>query len=194
MLNTSTASEPSGGSADRHAAKPLEPELRLLLAFTPIEGSRDTLEVIAQPVTINPGEGGKLEVRNLDTVGFNTHPLADLQIRALADRPQHDSESHLWSVQYRDCFAIDLRRVEMMHKTLKRVDRALEKVHTELGPPETFAAYLARCAVALRISTFGFRTGPDTGWHPSNEYQWMDAAGMVYRIAEHLADWRAQNA
>jgi hypothetical protein len=132
-------------------------------------------------------------VLNLNGLGFDAHSLADLRIAALADRPSSGGESHLWSVKYRDCYAVDLARVAVMHTTLKRLDRALEKVHTELGPPETFAAYLARCAVALRIGSFGFLNGRETGSHRTNDYQWTDAAGMVYRIGEHLADWRTQN-
>jgi hypothetical protein len=38
----------------------------------------------------------------------------------------------------------------------------------------------------------GFRVGESTGWHDQNEYQWTDAEGMVHRISDHLARWRAK--
>ena len=37
-----------------------EPELRLLVTFAALEGSPNTLELVAQPVTAKPGEGGAL--------------------------------------------------------------------------------------------------------------------------------------
>jgi hypothetical protein len=169
-----------------------DPEIRLLLAFTPSSINAGTLEVTAQPVMVSQEPGCREEVRNLDSIGYDTHPLADLQIRALADRDVSRGETHFWSVQYRECYAIDLRRVAEMHKTLKSLDRALQRLEKELGPPESFPAYLARCAVALRIASFGFQAGDSTGWHDTNEHRWTDAAGMVYRVGDRVARWRSE--
>jgi hypothetical protein len=174
------------------AAKSGEGEIRLLVSFIPVESNTDAIEVAGTPVMVKEGSGGHEDVRNLDAHGFDAHPLADLQMRALAVRDTGVGEMYLQAVEYRQCFAIDLRRVEAMHKTLRRVDRALHRVQTELGPPETCAAYLARCAASLRISSFGFRAGTSTGWHDTNKYQWTDAAGMVWRVAEHLTRWRSK--
>ena len=192
MLTTSPSGHDGHPSAPTRPTDSREPELRLLVAFAPLEGNSNSIEIIAQPVSVAAGTDGGLTVSNLSAIGFDAHPLGDLQIRALADRDGSDASSDLWSVQYHQCFAVNLRRVETMHTTLKRVHRALEKVRGELGPPETFPAYLARCGVALRINSFGFRTGTDTGWHHTNTYEWTDASGMVHEITERLADWRTQ--
>jgi hypothetical protein len=167
-----------------------DPELRLLLTFTPFETNADILEVVASPVTVSQQAGCREKVRNLDSVGYDAHPLADLQIQALAGRNTSLGETHFWSVQYHRCFSIDLRRVATMHKTLKNLDRALQRQERRLGPPEKFTAYLARCAVALHISSFGLNTGDVTGWHDTNNYQWTGAPGMAWRVAERLSRWR----
>lgn len=190
-----TATHHEGHGTGREPAAPptksRDPEVRLLLTFNPSEINSGTLEVIATPVTVSQEPGCREEVRNLDCGGFDSHPLAELQIRALADRGVELGEAHYWSVQYRDCYSVDLGRAAQMHKTLKTLDAALQRLDTKLGPPEKFTAYLARCAVALHITSFGFHVGDSTGWHDTNTYRWTDASGMVHRIGARLEQWRA---
>jgi hypothetical protein len=172
------------------AVKRGEPEIRLLLAFTP-QRDPDTLEVSAQPVRIVRDEGNVERVRNLPFGGYDTHPLSDLMIHALASRDAKLGDSHFWTTEYRDCFAVNLRRAAQMHKTLKTLGRAAQRIHDELGAPETFAAYLARTALALRVTSFGFHLGGESGSYDANTYQWTDAAGMVHRVGDHISRWRS---
>jgi hypothetical protein len=184
-------SHSTGGALAAPPTKSADPEVRLLLTFTPSEINAGTLEVIATPVMVSQDPDCREEVRNLDSGTFDSHPLAELQIRALADRDIAIGETHFWSAGYRDCFSVDLRRAAQMHKTLKDLDRALQRLESEFGPPEKFTAYLARCSVALRIASFGFHIGDSTGWHHTNTYSWTDAPGMVHRIGARLERWRA---
>jgi hypothetical protein len=197
-MNSSATTTGTGHDASHNSSQPQptqssEAELRLLVAFTPLQSTKDTIELTAEPVMVITETDGREQVRTLLSGGFDGHPLADLQIRALADHHPAAGLTHLNSVEYRECYAVDLRRAEEIRKTLKRFDRALSRVEGELGPPESFPAYLARCAAALRINTFGFRAGQSSGWHDSNDYGWTDPAGMVWRIHDHLAKWRSES-
>jgi hypothetical protein len=167
-----------------------EPEIRLLLAFTP-QRDPDTLKVTAQPVRIVRDEENVERVRNLPFGGYDTHPLSDLTIHALASRDAKLGDSHFWTTEYRDCFAVNLRRAAQMHSTLKTLERAAQRMHDELGPPEMFAAYLAQTALALRVTSFGFQVGGESGSYDTNTYQWTDAAGMAHRVGEHINRWRS---
>jgi len=188
-----TEQEQTRGAAETATAKAREPQLRLLVAFTPLQSRNDTIELAAEPVMVSTDADGGEQVRNLLPDGFDGHPLADLKIRSLADHDPAAGLTYPNSVEYRESYAVDLKRAEEIHTTLKRLDRALTRVEGELGPPESYAAYLARCAVALRIGTFGFRVGESSGWHDRNAYQWTDPAGMVSRIHDHLSRWRSQS-
>jgi hypothetical protein len=187
-----TEQEQTTDAAEPPTAKAREPELRLLVAFTPLQSRNDTIELIAEPVMVSTDANGSEQVRNLLPDGFDGHSLADLKIRSLADHDPSAGLTYPNCVEYRECYAVDLKRAVEIQKTLKRLDRALTRVEGELGPPESYAAHLARCAVALRIGTFGFRVGESRGWHDRNAYQWTDPAGMVARIHDHVARWRSR--
>ena len=174
--------------ACRSAGTLQDPDMRLLVGFQQL-ASDLPLEIIADVIGVRQASGGE-EVRNLSCSGYDTHPFAELQVRAVAYRDEPASETCRWSIEYRNCLSVDLRRVGEMHSTLKKVDRAVQRLQRELGPPETFTAYLARAAVALHITKFGFLGGERTGWHDTNEYQWTDAVGMAHRISDHIARWR----
>ena len=178
---------PAAQSAGPHD----DTDIRLLVGFhqpTPA----DPLEIAAEVISVRATPGGEDEVRNLTSWGYDAHPFAELQVRAVAYRDESPGETHGWSVGYRNCLSVDLERASAMQQTLRKVERALTRRRVELGPPETFTAYLARAAVALQITKFGFRIGESTGWHDQNEYQWTDAEGMVHRISDHLVRWRAK--
>jgi hypothetical protein len=189
---TGTEVEETGDASHPQTQDSSEADLRLLVAFKPLQSRNDTIELTAEPVMVSSDADGREQVRTLLPGGFDGHPLADLKIRSLADHDPASSVTYPNSVEYRECYAVDLNRAEEIHTTLKRLHRALTRVEGELGPPESFTAYLARCAAALRIGTFGFRAGQSSGWHDSNAYQWTDPAGMVWRIHDHLSQWRSQ--
>jgi hypothetical protein len=173
----------------RSAAGPHDDrDVRLLVGFQQL-ASDLPLEILADVMAVRRASGGE-EVRNLSSSGYDTHALAELQVRAVAYRDEPASETCRWSIEYRNCLSVDLRRATEMHSTLKKLDRAVERLQRQLGPPETFTAYLSRAAVALRITKFGFLVGERTGWHHTNEYQWTDAVGMAHRISDHVTRWR----
>jgi hypothetical protein len=164
--------------------------LRLLLSFYPARHNRERLEVSAEPVRIETDEFGA-HVRNLSDSGIRPHSFGGLRIRCCVIRTEQGPETYDWSACYRDCLEIDLPRATQMRATLARIDRQAERLKAEFGPPETFGAYLARAASALRLTCFGYRVGASTHSHDTNTYHWTDAAGMMAEVQHQIAVWRA---
>lgn len=126
-------------------------------------------------------------IRNFTNVGFDAEPLADLHVVAQLDRTSN-GQPYGWKVEYRDVYSVDLRRADTMLKTLRKVERGLTRIQTELGYPETFPAYLARVAKVLGIKRFGWRVGERNGHsYSDNEYRWTDADGMAYHVNDLCA-------
>lgn len=132
---------------------------------------------------------GANEVRNYPSSGFDAHPLADLVIGAQYDGATANHDPYGWDVEYRDVFSADLRRVEGMVKTLRKIERGLEKLRGEWGYPDTFAAYVTRVAKVLGIATFGYKHDGRESFYDGNDYRWTDADGLRYRISELVAKY-----
>lgn len=143
---------------------------------------RDFFRVKAYPIRMEEGK-----VRNISSLGRYDHEaLADLRIEAQG----HLSEGRVygWSVEYRDVFTVNAERAEVMAKTLRKVNRGLEKLEREQGYPANFAQYLARVAKILGIRTYGYNASPQpNGWsHDQQEYRWVDVNGIDYYIGSQI--------
>lgn len=131
------------------------------------------------------------ELRNYVSSGsLDEDPYADLRISALADRDATMGDTYGWSTEYRDVFAVDLRRAEAMVKVLRRLTRELEKLNGELGYAESFGAYCARVAKVLGVKKFGWKTDGRSSTYADNEYRFGDAPQLAYRLASVLAEYR----
>jgi hypothetical protein len=151
----------------------------LIGSETPDYGGPPTLRLSAHPVKWMP-DGA---IRNFNGVGFDSEPLADLQVNALCDRTAN-ADSYGWSVEYRNVFSVDLRRAAEMVKVLRKVESGLARIQTELGYPETFPAYLARVAKVLGIKQFGWKLSGRAAEYSGNEYRFTDPAGMTSYVTE----------
>jgi hypothetical protein len=181
--STSTSAVADGSTRSREQS-----DVRILVSFHQLACDLP-LEVHAEFVEVCDGE----EIRNLSSDGCETHALAELQVRAVAYRHEPEGATCDWQTEYRNCRSVDLRRATEMNATLKKVCGALARRERELGPPQTFTEYLARVAIALRVSRFGFLVGARSDLHRTNEYQWTDAVGMAHRISDHIAHWRSNH-
>lgn len=152
-----------------------EHETAFLLDSKKSDYSPPVLSLSAAPVMLsNTGE-----VRNFSTVGFDADPLGDLHVSAQLDRVATNGQPYGFKVEYREAFSVDLRRADAMVKTLRKVERGLTRIQTELGYAETFPAYLARVAKVLGIKQFGWRIGDRDGpLYEHNRYHWTDASGL----------------
>lgn len=132
------------------------------------------------------------ELRNyLDSSGISRHEdaYADLFVSAQADRSS--DEPYGWRVEYRNVYSVDATRAELMLKTLRRVNRKLDKMTAELGYPDTFAAYVARVAVALGVKRFYWRHGDRPPMmYSDGDYGHGDANQMAYKLRETVKNFR----
>jgi hypothetical protein len=127
-------------------------------------------------------------IRNGSTSSFDTDPYADLVIGAQYDGATTERQPYGWEVEYRDVYSANLRRVEAMVKTLRKVERGLEKLRAEWGYPDSFAAYVVRVGKLLGTSEFGYKAAGNDSSYDSNEYRWTDADGLRYRIQALVAE------
>lgn len=133
------------------------------------------------------------ELRNyLDGSGVrrNEDAFADLCITAQLDRSSDDPYG--WSVEYRDIYSVNAERAEVMVKTLRKVNRGLEKMQAELGYAETFAGYVARVAKVLGVKTFMWRTTDrrGIGMYADNDYGRGGAEQLRWRISDAVATFK----
>jgi hypothetical protein len=147
----------------------------------------NNLEIVAHPVYIEDGK-----IRNITTDHFRPSPLADFEVRALADPEATFGATYGWSREYRGVFSVDTQRAEVMVKHLRKLDRGMEKLERELGYADSFPSYLARVASVLKIRTFGWKVaeGGQRWTYDGNEYAWGDATRMSDWVTRQLNDYR----
>jgi hypothetical protein len=166
-------------------------EMCLLVASeeTNMGGGDVMMNVTLHPVRV----AANGTVRNPSSTSWPREPLADLIITAQVDRVSAESP-YGWRTEYRTPYAVDLETAKLMVGALTKVERGLTKIRAELGPPETFTAYVARVAKTLGIKRFGRTAKRGRGWsHDDNEYVWMDAEGMAYHIQTLTSDFLKVN-
>jgi hypothetical protein len=145
-------------------------------------GTGATLRISAHPVMVTTTG----TVRNyVDSV--TPEPWADLRITAQFDHVA--TQPYGWRVEYHNVYAVELARAEAMVKTLRKIERGLERLRAEFGYPESFAAYVARVAKVLGVKQFGWRS-PDGGMFPNGtQYRWTDADGLASHVHTLVRDF-----
>lgn len=149
---------------------------------------KPTLRFTVQPVRVT-ADG---TIRNFtDTLGGE--PLADLAITPQLDHVAADPHPYGWRTEYRQPYAVDLRRAQTMVTVLRKIDRGLERMRGQLGHPESFTAYLARVARALGVTRFCWAT-ERRGWaHDDNEHRFADADEMTHHVNRLCRDFAKEH-
>lgn len=121
--------------------------------------------------------------------GSNEAPYADLTVTAQCNlRPQDGDTKRWYAVEfgYSDpSHAVDLRRAEVMLKTLRRAQAKLDKLSDEFGWSEDLGTVLTRVATALGIKLYAMAdtyTGDRYGQPMVGDYRWTDATGILYAM------------
>lgn len=163
-----------------------QPEIRMLIGVE--ENHSDHLRIHGRPVFVT--DDGK--IRNITAETCQPHPLADFEVSALADHSTTLGDTYGWHRDYRDVFAIDTVRAEVMVKHLRKLDRQMLQMEQKLGFAETFPQHLARVAVVLGIDKFGRKveSGGSSWCYDGNEYEWKDGTYLASWIASALTDYR----
>lgn len=109
--------------------------------------------------------------------------LADLVITAQRDARDEDGKWYGFAIDYRDVYAVDLRRAEIMVKGLRAINRKMDKLAEQLGHPRDLATYCAHVAVALgAVGPNVFGQYCDEITPNGTHYRWTDANGLRYAL------------
>ncbi len=109
---------------------------------------------------------------------------ADLSVRGRVDTDGITDNGSCWGWrhEYRP-LTVDLTRAQSMTVFLRRLDRQLETLDTQLGRPTCFADYVIRIATALGINRYAVRSpttrADGTHWH------WLDTDDMRRWVRHH---------
>jgi hypothetical protein len=163
---------------------PATPNPRFLLETETLNYGHATLRLIVRPVYL--ADDGS--VRNYVS-GFETEPLADLQINGQADYVSDNAYG--WRVEYRTPYSVDLAAAEAMTKLLKRIDRGVAKIDAQLGRAESFGAYVLRVAAVLKVDQFGWKVDPAKDILGTG-YRWVDADQFGYHVATIVSDFKRE--
>jgi hypothetical protein len=99
------------------------------------------------------------EMRNPSFDTWQSHPgyrnrgLQDFGVRAQRD-PGPDRQFYAWRPQYQQPYTVELAEAEVMVKTLRQVERALERKQQADGPARDLATFLIRTAQVFGCRTF----------------------------------------
>lgn len=109
-------------------------------------------------------------------------PLKDLRPQAWLD----DKSGMIFgmSTEYRDVHSVDLRTAEAMVKTLRKLERGMEKLSESEGyvKADDFATYLLRAARVLGIKAFYVRNNRQQRAMSGEAYRKVAASGVQYYV------------
>lgn len=167
--------------------------------------------VSAYPVTIGPNaweQRSRIDgsfaypdihsrtIRNASDDLVNGLDLNNLLAYSQGHDEAADRKLYGWEVRYHNVYTVDLRKAERMTKTLRTVEKRMEKLTASYGHPATYGAYLARVARAIGATTFVFhKDGGRTGWcHSETEYTFRDTnAEAISEVDRIVQTWVSAN-
>jgi hypothetical protein len=158
-------------------------DIRLTIS---VEGSSydDYYHVIARPVKPEYRQGEPTSW--WAAFDYGEPAYSNLQVSSQGNLREPEQPAYGWEVEYRGRYSIELRDAEAMVKVLRKVDRGLERLKSELGYPETIGAYIARVAKVLGIRTFGFESTDRELWASGEKWHWCDASTIQWQIDERI--------
>ena len=108
-----------------------------------------------------------------------------LRIRCQQDPRNLNPYGH--QIEYHDMYTINLRSAERMLKTLKKINRGIDRLYAKFGPENSFSDYAVRIANICKIDTFVTQTnGTVNSFLSEREYRFMDIVIGKYTIEEFI--------
>lgn len=89
--------------------------------------------------------------------------------------------SYGYQLYYSDVYSVMIGDSEKMHKTLKSLERKLEKMYDVRGSASTFAEYAGRIAEALKAE-FVFTDGPSHDFYDRMNFKFMSISDGIIEI------------
>jgi hypothetical protein len=116
-------------------------------------------------VTLIPFFRDEIGNKRYPVFGRDDHPLelADLAARCQIDG-RMGSESYGWSVQYRNLYSVDLGSANRILKTLRTIDRRMDKMIEREGQPQSFGQFVNRFMRAIGASIIVDSAKNETQW------------------------------
>jgi hypothetical protein len=148
----------------------------------------DYIAIRAEPVYIENGETRYFS----DSWGDPNRGLYKLTVAAQANL-RDDSEPYGWDkgAVYRDIHEVSLVQAEQMIKTLRKIDRSLNKIKDELGYASSYGQQLARVGKILGVTSYGFEpTNGEATWATDERWQWVQANMIDSYVGSHLTRLR----
>lgn len=119
------------------------------------------------------GDSGKLEgISDYDNDG----KYAGLAITSQFELDNPDNV-YAWRVEYRDVGDVTYTRSDVMHTTLKAIDRKMQHYHAEWGNCESYAQFVQRALKALGVKQV-------VCTHKSNGEQYQNNEFVTWKVAD----------
>lgn len=160
-------------------------DLRLILSKRETSLDSNAVAYSARVAILGPRyEGGEIELHYPGMFGIGSE-FSELEISAY--REERDGVVHWWGygIEYKGVYSLDLRRAEVIVKTLRSIERKMDKLRDRFGYVSDFPSYLAYVADALGCqsgSPFGVHTSEMT--YNGTFYKWTDAKGLTFMLDE----------
>jgi hypothetical protein len=115
--------------------------------------------------------------------------MCDLVIWSQGHNTDQPRKLYGWEPQYR-VSTVNLREAERYAKTLRLIDRGLDRLKDEWGHPESYADYLLRVAKVLKVKYMAFKNTPERKERSGYEYQIRDVGYEArYSLDQMIRDW-----
>jgi hypothetical protein len=176
------------------ADKATKPDIRFLVTVKDEDSFSDRyLRVQADIVVMTPDGLRNPSFGWSDDTGAGD--LANLSVRAHHNK-EDDQFIYGYELEFYDVYAVNQRRAEAMVRTLRRLQRTMDRL-SQQQPPYGLAGYLAQLAVAVgatqtdrcfgRLATRGGFTYAD------NQYQWMSPYELRLYLDDQLREWKEKH-
>jgi hypothetical protein len=94
-----------------------------------------------------------------------------------------EMKPYSWGADYQDLYSVGLDGAEKMVKTLRRLEKGLDRIQDKLGYAETYADYVLRVANVLGVKVFVFQRTFNGDQYSANEYDFeYQFASAKHRI------------
>jgi len=136
-------------------------------------------------------------IRNPHFSTYDPEKVAHLDSLKLDAQASKDSDDFYFGtynvVHFSEVYTVDLSRAESVTKTLRRIQKYLDKQYEVKGCPADFAELAQRVARSLGIrkhNIFAFKVS-GTGWsYDENTYAWMNEDELRGHLEGKLKLWK----
>ena len=165
------------------------------------ERSYGYFHVIGRPCIIGPtkfdleaidrGEARNVDPQRVQLFDSYDRPddlrLEDLRFTSQGNDEDLPRNLYAWHIEYRDITVRYVQEAEAYARTLKLIDRKMQKLADEFGRPTTFGQHLLRIAKAIGATQFVLPNKPDR--YNDRGYRLRDLKDGGYWVDHTVEQW-----